>query len=140
MKLHEMETAIQNDEFEEDETVCEYVPSGEAEDEDVKLEAWTDKILCHLFGADHNKSVKKGRKGVKKILSKALGEVEALDNDLAESLDLLDQSLTLLERVLSRHPHTSLNRELVEHMEECSDWLSNWGMHQDPAISDTKKT
>lgn len=133
MKLSEMEASLRDvdDEFEDD-TVCEYVPAAEVEDEDAKLEAWTDKILCHLFGADHNKSVKKGRKGVKKILSKAIGDVEEIENDLGETLDLLDQSLTLLERVLDRHPHTNLNRELTEHMEEACDWLSNWGLHTDP--------
>lgn len=106
---------------------CELVVE---EDEDTKLEEWCDKIMRHLFGAEGVKL--KGKKGVKKILSKALGDVDEIENDLAETLDLLDESLTLLERILAKHAHSVLAVDMVQHMEEVADHLSNWGLHMDP--------
>lgn len=110
----------------------------EVEDEaDTKLEEWADKIMRHLFGASGTQL--KGKRGVKKILGKAFTTMDDVENDLAESLDLLDDNLTLLERVMSKHAHSPLHAEMVTHMEEVYDWLSNWGMHQDPPAAQGKK-
>lgn len=125
-----------------EEGVCE-LPKGKKEDEEVFEEEDTtssndkllndcvDKILRYMFGKDWEHTVKeKSRKRVKAIIEEGLqlDVIEQTEHDLGDTLDLLEDSLFLLERILARHAHSVLNAEMVNHMETVAEHLEQWGM------------
>jgi len=95
------------------------------------LEDCVKKIMRFLFGKEWEGSVKeKSRKKVREIIHETLqmDVIEQTENDLGDTLDLLEDSLFLLERILARHSHTALNVEMVDHMETVAEHLEQWGM------------
>lgn len=98
---------------------------------DKLLDECVEKLMRYLFGKSWQDSIKeKSRKEVRKIVSKTLQleVVEQTETDLGETLDLLEDSLFLLERILAKHAHSVLNVEMVEHMETVAEHLEQWGM------------
>jgi hypothetical protein len=138
VNLDEME-ALQQAHAEDEETeaivVSEVVYEEETNDRTEKLmEDVGERIMRHLYGANGSKM--KAKATVIKILAKYLGaHIDEIENDLGETLSLLEDSLRLHEQILGRHAHSALSTDLVSHMEELSDWLSNWGMGEpDPRL------
>lgn len=95
------------------------------------LDECVTKVLKHLYGKNWDVSVKeRSRKKIREIISKTLQleVVEQTENDLGETLDLLEDSLFLLERIMTRTTHAHLSVEMVNHMESVADHLQQWGM------------
>jgi acyl carrier protein len=98
---------------------------------DKLLDECVTKVLKHLYGKNWDTSVKeKSRKKIRDLISKTLqlDVVEQTESDLGDTLDLLEDSLFLLERIMARHSHTHLAVEMVNHMESVADHLQQWGM------------
>ena len=98
---------------------------------DKLLDECVKKIMRYMFGKEWESSVKeKSRKKVRSIISDTLqmDVIEQTETDLGDTLDLLEDSLFLLERILARHSHTALNVEMVDHMETVAEHLEQWGM------------
>lgn len=95
------------------------------------LDECVKKIMRYMFGKEWEGTVKeKSRKRVTNIIRETLqlDVVEQTETDLGDTLDLLEDSLFLLERILARHSHTALNVEMVDHMETVAEHLEQWGM------------
>lgn len=92
-----------------------------------KVKAATDKVFKCLFGKNHQNL--SGKERVAKILAKAFDPEESaeIEEDLAEALNLLDDNLILLERILARHPHL-MGVEMVNQMEETAEFIQQWGL------------
>ena len=100
------------------------------------LDECVTKVLKQLFGKSWDTSIKeKSRKEIRKIISKTLqlDVVEQTESDLSDTLDLLEDSLFLLERIMSRHSYQQLRTEMVNHMESVADHLQQWGMGESKA-------
>lgn len=95
-----------------------------------KVKACTDKVFKCLFGKNHQNL--SGKERVAKILAKAFDPEDSVEveEDLAEALNLLDDNLILLERILARHPHL-MGIDMVNQMEEVAEFISQWGLKHD---------
>jgi hypothetical protein len=126
--LEDMEKLPLNDEKGDEEVVCEWAETDKA-DHAKKVKACTDQVFKCLFGKHHQNL--SGHQRVTKILAKAFppAEEDPLDceDDLSQALDLLDDSLTLMERLLSQHPQL-MGVDLIDQMEEIHQFISQWGM------------
>jgi hypothetical protein len=139
MTIDDLEAAQPDIEAEDNEVTCAYTPpKQEADDEflDPRVEKLAERILRHFFGRNHTQDVKKGRKGLRMLLEKAFETAEVFEEDLNESLELLEDGLLLFERVLSRKPE--LFEELSSHMEELADHLGKWNMGNRDTIDTIK--
>jgi acyl carrier protein len=117
-------------ELKDDKEEFEAVESGSSIS-DKLLDDCVTKLLKFLFGKNWEATTKeKSRKKVRSIISEALqlDVVEQTEADLGDTLDLLEDSLFLLERIMTRHSHTHLAVEMVNHMESVADHLQQWGM------------
>ncbi len=95
------------------------------------LDDCVEKVFRYMFGKEWEHQVKeKTRKRVRKVISDTLQleVVEQTENDLGETLDLLEDSLFMLERIMARHSHQQMSVEMVNHMESVADHLEQWGM------------
>lgn len=124
------------------EGTCELPQKKKKEDEDIfedetpsvndkLLDDCVNKIMRYMFGKEWELTIKeKSRKKVRTIIYETLQMevIEQTENDLGETLDLLEDSLFLLERILAKHAHTTLNVEMVNHMETVAEHLEQWGM------------
>lgn len=136
MNLQELEQLSPDGETEE--VVCELVQDEDDSTSDLKLKKCVDKLIRDLFGRNKIAKETATKKRVAKLISKELDleQMDQLDQDLGESLELLESSLFLFERVLSRFPHL-LGVELIGHMEEVQEHLEQWGMgSQEPPVQD----
>jgi hypothetical protein len=129
MTLEEVEAQSKSPQESDDETViCEWVAAEEDKaKQNKKVKACVDKVFKCLFGKNHQNL--SGKERVTKIISKAF-DVEAaqvMEDDLFESLNLLEDSLLLMERILSKHPQL-MGVDLVNQMEEISEHIEQWGM------------
>lgn len=89
------------------------------------------KVCSFMFGKDWDHQVKeKSRKKIRSIISDCLQleVVEQVENDLGETLDLLEDSLFMMERILTRKSHSSLAGSMKSHMEAVAEHLEQWGM------------
>lgn len=133
MTIDELESASASKQpSEEDGVVVAEVVSDTLleEDEqfiDPRIAVTVDTIFTHFFGANISKKQKKGRKGLERIIADLLEGAEDMSQDLSATLDLLEDSLFILERMISRKPDL-IGTELVEHMEELADHLGQWNL------------
>lgn len=131
MTLEELEAleAQSTDESDpEGEVVCEWVADEKAKSQqNKKVKAATDKIFSVLFGKNHQNL--SGKERVAKVLSKAFSveETQAIEDDLMESLNMLDDNLLLMEKMLSQFPQL-MGIDLINQMEEISEHIAQWGL------------
>lgn len=95
------------------------------------LDECVEKVLKHLYGKNWDTAVKeKSRKKIREIISKSLQleVIEQTENDLGETLDLLEDSLFLMERIMARASYHNLSTEMINHMESVADHLGQWNM------------
>ena len=107
-----------------------------AEEPSLKLVECVDAICRHIWGANNElgrggSTMIKGK--LAEIISKKLHleTLEAANEDLDDTLELMEESLFLMERMLSRFPHL-LNSDFCSHMEEIYSHLQQWGMGEHP--------
>lgn len=130
MTIDELE-AISSQPSEEDGVIVADIipPAGDDEDDfvDPRIATTVDKIMHHFFGAKPGRNVKKSRKGLENIITDLLEDTEEMTQDLSSTLDLLEDSLFLIERAVARRPDL-IGTELIDHMEEVGDHLGQWNM------------
>lgn len=139
MNLNDMERLHSKQVGDQEDVCCIF---GKDEDPDEKLNKCVDLIFRNLFGAggggnEHQKSPHT-KKLIGKVIKKELDleHLEELGQDLGITLDYLEASLFLFERILAKIPHI-LGVDLVDHMEEIQEHLTQWGMGDQVEEEDT---
>jgi len=133
MTLDELEAQTKSEDSQDpddpdEDLVCEWIADEKAKaKQNKKVMACTDKIFSVLFGKNHQNL--SGKERVAKVLSKAfdLEAAQEIEDDLMDSLNMLDDCLILMEQLLSQHPQL-MGIDLVNQMEEISEHIAQWGM------------
>lgn len=132
MTLDELEAQTVRDSIDESDpegdVVCEWVADEKAKGkQNKKVKATTDKIFGVLFGKNHQNL--SGKERVAKILTKAFDveETQTIEDDLMESLNMLDDSLLVMEKLLAQYPQL-MGIDLVNQMEDISEHIAQWGL------------